>query len=102
MIPKEFANEEVTKEDFEPGTKQCPKEFGIQDIKTGEWMGKGDCPLTYNKYTVAQICAQILAEQVELPMGRFMAKRFTGANIKTGEEKTKCSPAEALSKILEG
>jgi hypothetical protein len=101
MIPEEFAGEEVTKEDFIPGTKEHPKEYGIQDTKSGQWMGTSDCPLTFGKYVPAQIHAQAIAEQLKLPMGRFMAKRFTGANVKVGEEEVSCSFEDALSKIME-
>jgi len=92
--------EEITKEDFVPGTKECPKEWGIRDQKSGEWMGSSTAPLTYGKRTCAQICAQVLAEQMKLPMGRFMAERFTGANVLVKTEKTKRSPEEALARVM--
>jgi hypothetical protein len=90
---------ELTKEDFVPGTLKNPKPWGILDTKTNTWMGTTVCPWTFGHRTAAQMFAQILSKQLEVPMGRHMAKPYTGANVKVEDISVKVSFEEALKRV---
>jgi hypothetical protein len=89
---------EPTKEDFVPGTLENPKAWGIFDMKTKLWMGTSTYPLTFGHWIAAQVIAQTLSEQLEVPIGRHMAKPFNGAEIKVDDISTKISFEEALKR----
>jgi hypothetical protein len=88
----------LTKDDFVPGTLKHPKHWGILDMQTKTWMGTPACPLTFGHRIAAQIVAQTLSEQLEVPVGRHMAKPFAGANVKVEDISTKVSFEEALKR----
>ena len=90
---------ELTKEDFVPGTLKSPKAWGIFDMKVKTWMGTSVCPLTFGHRIAAQMIAQTLSEQLEVPVGRHMAKPFTGANVKVEDISTRVSFEEALKRV---
>ncbi|MFA5767201.1 MAG: hypothetical protein WC919_04725 [Candidatus Paceibacterota bacterium] len=89
---------ELTKEDFVPGTLKSPKPWGILDVQTNTWMGTSTQPLTFGHRVAAQIVAQTLSEQLEVPVGRHMAKPFGGANVKVEDISTRISFEEALKR----
>jgi hypothetical protein len=90
---------ELTKEDFVPGTLKSPKAWGIFDMKTKSWMGTSACPSTFGHRIAAQIVAQTLSEQLEVPVGRHMAKPYTGANVKVEDISTRISFEEAMKRV---
>jgi hypothetical protein len=100
MDEQSLESESLSEKDLEPGTLEHPKEFGIFDTKYKTWVGTTDSPITYDKFVVAQISAQIMSERLGMPLGQLMAERFTGANKKGEDLQTARSFEDAFKRVV--